>query len=111
MLSLLHTSRYTFYCIRRNKRYLQLQCILFAEALQNQDSNEPISPAIQQMLLVLQGIHDRPVTENTLLLEKLVVKVISPYLGMLGLYNGGTEPEIRSNYKMPPNIPSPVICK
>ena len=63
------------------------------------------------MLLILQGIHDRPVTENTMLLERLVAKVISPYLGMLGLYDGGTEPEVRSNYKIPSRLPSPVICK
>ena len=86
-------------------------CCLLSDALQDLPSDTPVPPPIHQMLLILQGIHDRPVTENTMLLERLVAKVISPYLGMLGLYDGGTEPEVRSNYKIPSRLPSPVICK
>lgn len=91
--------------------YLTVLVSPISEALQNLSSDIPVPPAIHQMLLILQGIHDRPVTENTILLERLVARVVSPYLGMLGLYNGGTEPEVRSNYKVPSRLPSPVICK
>ncbi|XP_054325706.2 proline-rich protein 5 isoform X4 [Pongo pygmaeus] len=45
-----------------------------------------VPPAIVQMLLVLQGVHEsRGVTEDYLRLETLVQKVVSPYLGTYGL--------------------------
>nr|XP_045007465.1 proline-rich protein 5 isoform X1 [Jaculus jaculus] len=45
-----------------------------------------VPPAIAQMLLVLQGVHEsRGVTEDYLRLETLVQKVVSPYLGTYGL--------------------------
>ncbi|XP_037700971.1 proline-rich protein 5 isoform X2 [Choloepus didactylus] len=45
-----------------------------------------VPPAIVQMLLVLQGVHEsRGVSEDYLRLEALVQKVVSPYLGTYGL--------------------------
>lgn len=45
-----------------------------------------VPPAIAQMLLVLQGVHEsRGVTEDYLRLETLIQKVVSPYLGTYGL--------------------------
>ncbi|XP_062931023.1 proline-rich protein 5 [Cynocephalus volans] len=47
-----------------------------------------VPPAIVQMLLVLQGVHEsRGVTEDYLRLETLIQKVVSPYLGTYGLYS------------------------
>ncbi|XP_047405097.1 proline-rich protein 5 [Sciurus carolinensis] len=47
-----------------------------------------VPPAIVQMLLVLQGVHEpRGVTEDYLRLEALVQKVVSPYLGTCGLFS------------------------
>ncbi|XP_050661892.1 proline-rich protein 5 isoform X2 [Macaca thibetana thibetana] len=47
-----------------------------------------VPPAIVQMLLVLQGVHEsRGVTEDYLRLEMLVQKVVSPYLGTYGLHS------------------------
>ncbi|XP_048210069.1 proline-rich protein 5 isoform X2 [Perognathus longimembris pacificus] len=47
-----------------------------------------VPPAIVQMLLVLQGVHEsRGVTEDYLRLEALLQKVVSPYLGTYGLYS------------------------
>lgn len=65
-----------------------------------------IPPAIHQMLLVLTNIHESPCTENSIQLEKMVARVISPHLGVLGLYVGGSEPEIRSSFKFPKQEPS-----
>ncbi|XP_042528653.1 LOW QUALITY PROTEIN: proline-rich protein 5 [Dipodomys spectabilis] len=49
-----------------------------------------VPPAIVQMLLVLQGVHEsRGVTEDYLRLETLIQKVVSPYLGTYGLYCSG----------------------
>ncbi|XP_045197880.2 proline-rich protein 5-like isoform X2 [Mercenaria mercenaria] len=65
------------------------------EALQEFIQSEPVPPAIQQMLLVLHGVHEYPYTDNSIELEKLVARVTSPHLGIMGLYAGGSEPEIR----------------
>ncbi|XP_028934329.1 proline-rich protein 5 [Ornithorhynchus anatinus] len=47
-----------------------------------------VPPAVIQMLLVLQGVHEsQGVTEEYLKLEALVQKVVSPYLGTYGLYS------------------------
>ncbi|XP_050661894.1 proline-rich protein 5 isoform X3 [Macaca thibetana thibetana] len=47
-----------------------------------------VPPAIVQMLLVLQVVHEsRGVTEDYLRLEMLVQKVVSPYLGTYGLHS------------------------
>ncbi|EPY86336.1 hypothetical protein CB1_000319001, partial [Camelus ferus] len=47
-----------------------------------------VPPAIVQMLLVLQGVHEsRGVTKDYLRLESLIQKVVSPYLGTYGLYS------------------------
>ncbi|KAM5288405.1 proline-rich protein 5 [Ctenodactylus gundi] len=47
-----------------------------------------VPPAIVQMLLVLQGVHEaRGATDDYLRLEALVQKVVSPYLGTFGLYS------------------------
>ena len=69
------------------------------------DDPTDLPPATQQMLLVLHSIHEVPCTENYIKLEKLAARVIRPYLGRLGMYNGGSEPEIRSNFKMPLRVP------
>ncbi|XP_051979429.1 proline-rich protein 5-like isoform X1 [Xyrauchen texanus] len=45
-----------------------------------------VPPSIVQMLLVLQGVHEsKGVSEEYLKLESLIQKVVSPYLGTLGL--------------------------
>ncbi|XP_019594814.2 proline-rich protein 5 isoform X3 [Rhinolophus sinicus] len=47
-----------------------------------------VPPAIVQMLLILQGVHEsRGVTKDYLRLEMLIQKVVSPYLGTYGLYS------------------------
>ncbi|XP_062058696.1 proline-rich protein 5 [Lepus europaeus] len=47
-----------------------------------------VPPAVVQMLLVLQGVHEsKGVTEDYLRLETLIQKVVSPYLGTYGLYS------------------------
>ncbi|XP_052760051.1 proline-rich protein 5-like isoform X2 [Mya arenaria] len=83
----------------------------FKAALQNAISNEEtVSASNRQMLLILQSVQDTPITENYFRLESLVATVVSPYLGLLGYYNGGNEPEIRSNFKVPSRIQNiPVI--
>ncbi|XP_064617941.1 proline-rich protein 5-like isoform X2 [Liolophura sinensis] len=56
-----------------------------------------VSPLIEQMLLVLQSVRDTdPPNKNYLRLEKLVARVVVPYLGHRGLYEGQSEPEIAS---------------
>ncbi|KAH0513078.1 proline-rich protein 5 isoform X2 [Microtus ochrogaster] len=51
-------------------------------------SHARVPPAIAQMLLILQGVHEsRGVTEDYLRLETLIQKVVSPYLGTYGLYS------------------------
>lgn len=75
-----------------------------AVALDGLADNEPVPPSIQQMLLVLQSVHETPCSDASLQLEKLVARVVKPYLGLLGIYNGNPEPDIRSNFKMPPQI-------
>ncbi|XP_058424148.1 proline-rich protein 5 isoform X1 [Diceros bicornis minor] len=51
-------------------------------------SHARVPPAIVQMLLVLQGVHEsRGVTKDYLRLETLIQKVVSPYLGTYGLYS------------------------
>lgn len=61
------------------------------------------------MLLVLHGVHEFPCTSNSVELEKLVARVTSPHLGVMGLYYGGSEPDIRSNFKAPEKCELPVI--
>ncbi|XP_004589489.3 proline-rich protein 5 isoform X1 [Ochotona princeps] len=47
-----------------------------------------VPPAVVQMLLVLQSVHEsRGVTEDYLRLETLIPKVVSPFLGTYGLYS------------------------
>ena len=59
---------------------------------------------IVHVFILFQGVHETPCSDAYLQLEKLVARVVSPYLGILGVYNGNTEPEIRSNFKLPPQI-------
>ncbi|CAL8263123.1 unnamed protein product [Merluccius merluccius] len=48
-----------------------------------------VPPSITQMLLILQGVHERRgANEDYMRLESLVQKVVSPYLGTHGLYSG-----------------------
>ncbi|KAI8504507.1 Proline rich 5 like [Branchiostoma belcheri] len=67
--------------------------IAFSEALDTPDV--VISPSITQMLLVLQSVHDN--NPEYLQLESLVARIVSPYLGLRGLYMGGPEPLIPAN--------------
>ncbi|XP_060579633.1 proline-rich protein 5-like [Ruditapes philippinarum] len=71
------------------------------DALSKLTNSEPVPPPIRQMLLVLHGVHEFPCTDNAIELEKLLARVTSPHLGIMGLYSGGSEPDIRSNYKPP----------
>lgn len=48
-----------------------------------------VPPSIIQMLLVLQGVHEsNGVSDDYLHLELLIQKVVSPYLGTHGLFDG-----------------------
>ncbi|XP_035679581.1 proline-rich protein 5-like isoform X1 [Branchiostoma floridae] len=67
--------------------------IAFSDALDTPDV--VISPSITQMLLVLQSVHDN--NPEYLQLESLVARIVSPYLGLRGLYMGGPEPLIPAN--------------
>lgn len=68
-------------------------------------------PSVQQMLLVLQSIQDNVfLSENQFLLEKLVARVVSPYLGQRGVYDGGPDPIIKVKLKpIPINIPNVIV--
>ncbi|XP_060593554.1 proline-rich protein 5-like isoform X2 [Ruditapes philippinarum] len=79
------------------------------DAVAELSHTDPVHAIIQQMLLVLHGVHENPCTDNYIELEKIVARVISPHLGILGLYNGDSEPELKSNYKPPERLPIPVI--
>jgi hypothetical protein len=61
------------------------------------------------MLLVLHGVHENPYTLNYLALEKLVARVTTPHLGVMGLYNGGSEPILKTNYRGLTRLAIPVI--
>ena len=63
-----------------------------------------LSYSFFHVFLLFQGVHETPCSDAYLQLEKLVARVVSPYLGILGVYNGNKEPEIRSNFKLPPQI-------
>ncbi|PVD28748.1 hypothetical protein C0Q70_11343 [Pomacea canaliculata] len=70
------------------------------EALDAKECEVP--PNIRQMLLVLQGLKDDVfLSENQFRCEKLVARVVSPYLGQRGLYEGGPEPVIRATFRPP----------
>ncbi|GFO13836.1 hypothetical protein PoB_004034100 [Plakobranchus ocellatus] len=67
-------------------------------------------PSIHQMLLVLQGVQDNVfLSENQFLLEKLVARVVCPYLGQRGLYEGGPDPVIKVKLKPIPIYIPPVV--
>ncbi|XP_059169851.1 uncharacterized protein LOC131951451 [Physella acuta] len=80
------------------------------EALDSVSKNEYPS-SIQQMLLVLQSIQDNVfLSENQFLLEKLVARVVCPYLGQRGVYEGSPDPVIKVKLKpIPFNIPSVIV--
>ncbi|XP_053397835.1 proline-rich protein 5-like isoform X2 [Mercenaria mercenaria] len=65
------------------------------EALQELSQSEQVPPAVQQMLLVLHGVHEYPCTDNFIELEKLVARATPLHFGIMGLYSGGSEPELR----------------
>lgn len=55
--------------------------------------DDDITPEVRQMLLVLQSVHDSyPPSENHLRIEKLVARVVNPYLGFFGYYEGSSVP-------------------
>ncbi|KAK7497243.1 hypothetical protein BaRGS_00011537 [Batillaria attramentaria] len=61
-----------------------------------------VPPNIRQMLLILQGLHDDVfLSENQFRCEKLVARVVVPYLGQRGLYEGSPEPVTRANFRPP----------
>ncbi|XP_070188549.1 proline-rich protein 5-like isoform X2 [Littorina saxatilis] len=65
---------------------------------------------IQQMLLILQGLHDPTfLSKEQLDLEKLVACVVVPFLGSRGMYDGGPEPVTKANYR--PSLPSVPVPK
>ncbi|KDR23752.1 Protor-2 [Zootermopsis nevadensis] len=58
--------------------------------LEEMNAEGSVPPGIQQMLLVLQSVMEcYPPSEKRLKLESLVARVVSPYLGHRGLYEGG----------------------
>ncbi|BFZ09147.1 hypothetical protein BsWGS_12186 [Bradybaena similaris] len=62
---------------------------------------------IQQMLLVLQSTEDNVfLSENQFILEKLVARVVCPYLGQRGLYEGSPDPVIKVK---PKPVPIPIL--
>nr|XP_022294420.1 proline-rich protein 5-like [Crassostrea virginica] len=66
----------------------------------NSVAREDVPTQIIQMFLVLQGIHDGfPPSENYARLERLAAKVINPYLGFFGFYEGSSKPTIESSLK------------
>ncbi|XP_062601429.1 proline-rich protein 5-like isoform X1 [Saccostrea cucullata] len=66
----------------------------------NSVARDDVPSQIIQMLLVLQGIHDGfPPSENYARLERLAAKVINPYLGFFGFYEGSSKPTIESSLK------------
>ncbi|XP_060593546.1 proline-rich protein 5-like [Ruditapes philippinarum] len=79
------------------------------DALPYLSHSDPICAIIKQMLLVLHGVHENPYTLNYIALEKLVSRVTSPHLGVMGLYNGGSEPILKSNYRGLTRLAIPVI--
>ena len=63
--------------------------------------------SVQQMLLILQNVQDNVfLSENHFLLEKLLARVINPYLGQRGLYEGDPTPVIK--VKLNPSSFNPV---
>ncbi|CAM1299912.1 PRR5L (predicted) [Pycnogonum litorale] len=60
--------------------------------------NEQFSSSLKQMLLVLQGSDDGKMPNSQQLhLEELLCRVIVPYLGLRGLYEGSQEPIISAD--------------
>lgn len=59
--------------------------------LEEMNAEGSFPPAIRQMFLVLQSVMEcYPPSEKRLKLESLVARVVSPYLGHRGLYEGGS---------------------
>jgi hypothetical protein len=59
--------------------------------LEEMNAEGSFPPAIRQMFLVLQSVLEcYPPSEKRLKLESLVARVVSPYLGHRGLYEGGS---------------------
>jgi hypothetical protein len=86
-----------------------LHVFLLLDALPYLSHSDPVCAIIKQMLLVLHGVHENLYTLNYIALEKLVARVSSPHLGVLGLYYGGSEPILKSNYRGVTRLPIPVI--
>ncbi|XP_023212321.1 proline-rich protein 5-like isoform X2 [Centruroides sculpturatus] len=69
--------------------------IKIEEALQK--VNYKVSSGIKHMFLILQGVNDSyPPNKNKLKLESILARIINPFLGFRGLYQGGSEPVIPS---------------
>lgn len=59
--------------------------------------NYAVTPGIKHMLLILQGVNDScPPNKNKLKLESMLARVVVPFLGFKGLYDGGEEPIVTS---------------
>lgn len=60
-----------------------------------------VTSGLKHMFLVLQNLHDTyPPNEQQLQLEAIVARVIIPYLGFYGYYEGGSEPLVESSEPM-----------
>nr|CAD7425494.1 unnamed protein product [Timema monikensis] len=66
--------------------------------LEDQYLKKKVSPAVRQMFLVLQHVSESyPPSEERIKLERLVARVVSPYMGFRGLYRDGhPDPVIKS---------------
>nr|CAD7398086.1 unnamed protein product [Timema poppensis] len=66
--------------------------------LEDQYLKKKVSPALRQMFLVLQNVSESyPPSEERIKLERLVARVVSPYMGFRGLYRDGhPDPVIKS---------------
>ncbi|KAM8834260.1 LOW QUALITY PROTEIN: proline-rich protein 5-like [Synchiropus picturatus] len=69
-----------------------------------------VPPAVVQMLLVLQGVHESAgVTDDYLRLERLVQSVVSPYLSSQGLSSADGARPGGSGGAAPPAVKNPVV--
>lgn len=60
------------------------------------ETGEKVSGEIRQMLLVLASVHEsNPPSDNYMQLERLVARVVRPYLGFDGLYTKLSSPMFR----------------
>ncbi|XP_041352583.1 proline-rich protein 5-like isoform X2 [Gigantopelta aegis] len=83
-------------------RNIVLLKVSIEDAIEHNRNETP--PPIKQMLLVLQGVPDLFPGENYFKLEKMIARVVVPYLGLRGLYLGHPEPSIKAKSRMTPKV-------